>query len=90
MKVDLSLVRAGAHHAPSEAVLHALGAVARQRGRTIVAEGIETPDLLEAVLALRFDAGQGYLLGRPGPAPDVGPADLFTLMATTPTATEAA
>jgi diguanylate cyclase (GGDEF)-like protein len=90
MKVDLSLVRAGAHHAPSEAVLHALGAVARQRGRTIVAEGIETPDLLEAVLALRFDAGQGYLLGRPGPAPDVGPADLFTLMATTQPAIEAA
>jgi diguanylate cyclase (GGDEF)-like protein len=90
MKIDLSLVRAGAHHAPSEAVLRALGAVARQRGRTIVAEGIETPDLLEAVLALRFDAGQGYLLGRPGPAPDVGPIDLFTLMATIDPATEAA
>jgi EAL domain-containing protein (putative c-di-GMP-specific phosphodiesterase class I) len=81
MKIDLSLVRAGAHHEPSEAVLRALGAVARQRGRKIVAEGIETPDLLEAVLELRFDAGQGYLLGRPEPAPMTDPVDLFTLMA---------
>ena len=81
MKVDLSLVRAGAHHEPSEAVLRALGTVARQRGQTIVAEGIESPDLLEAVLELRFDAGQGYLLGRPGATLVTDPADLFELMA---------
>ena len=80
MKVDLSLVRAGAHHEPSEAVLRALADVARSRGATIVAEGIETPDLLEAVLALQFDAGQGYLLGRPSAALPPGPADLFALM----------
>jgi diguanylate cyclase (GGDEF)-like protein len=80
MKVDLSLVRAGAHHEPSEAVLRALAAVASQRGRTIVAEGIETPDLLEAVLELRFDAGQGYLLGRPASEPAPDGVDLFELM----------
>ncbi len=67
MKIDLSLVRAGATHEPSEAVLRALGSFARQRGHQIVAEGIETPDLLEAVLELNYDAGQGYLFGRPGP-----------------------
>jgi diguanylate cyclase (GGDEF)-like protein len=95
MKVDLSLVRAGAHHEPSEAVLRALGAVARQRGRSIVAEGIETPDLLEAVLELRFDSGQGYLLGRPASEPLPDPVDLFQLMAAgepaaaEPTTTEA-
>lgn len=66
MKIDLSLVRAGATHEPSEAVLRALGSFARQRGHQIVAEGIETPDLLEAVLELDYDAGQGYLFGRPG------------------------
>jgi diguanylate cyclase (GGDEF)-like protein len=81
MKIDLSLVRAGAHHAPSEAVLRALAAVARQRGRSIVAEGIETSDLLEAVLELRFDAGQGYLLGRPLQQLVHDPVALFTLMA---------
>lgn len=81
MKIDLSLVRAGAHHEPSEAVLRALKGLARERGRTIVAEGIETPDLLEAVLELRFDAGQGYLLGRPSPDLAVGDLQLFELFA---------
>jgi diguanylate cyclase (GGDEF) domain len=90
MKIDLSLVRAGAHHAPSEAVLRALGDFARQRGRTIVAEGIETADLLEAVLELRFDAGQGYLLGRPASGLVTDPVDLFALMAVTADATTAA
>jgi diguanylate cyclase (GGDEF)-like protein len=80
MKIDLSLVRAGAHHEPSEAVLRALADVARNRRGTIVAEGIETPDLLEAVLALQFDAGQGYLLGRPASDLRPQPADLFALI----------
>jgi diguanylate cyclase (GGDEF)-like protein len=80
IKVDLSLVRAGARHEPSEAVLRALGDMARQRGVTLVAEGIETRDLLESVLELRFDAGQGYLLGRPRPALDAPRLDLIGLM----------
>jgi diguanylate cyclase (GGDEF)-like protein len=81
MKIDLSLVRAGAHHEPSQAVLRALGGLAHDRGRKIVAEGIESPDLLEAVLELRYDAGQGYLLGRPEPALVTEPVQLFELMA---------
>jgi diguanylate cyclase (GGDEF)-like protein len=81
MKIDLSLVRAGAHHEPSEAVLRALGTFARARGRKIVAEGIETADLLEAVLELHYDAGQGYLLGRPAPHLATKGVDLFGLMA---------
>jgi diguanylate cyclase (GGDEF)-like protein len=81
MKIDLSLVRAGARHEPSEAVLRALGTFARERGRRIVAEGIETADLLEAVLELRYDAGQGYLLGRPEPKLSMGRAALFELIA---------
>jgi diguanylate cyclase (GGDEF)-like protein len=81
MKIDLSLVRAGAHHEPSEAVLRALGGLARERGRKIVAEGIESADLLEAVLELRYDAGQGYLLGRPSGEIRTEPAQLFDLIA---------
>jgi EAL domain-containing protein (putative c-di-GMP-specific phosphodiesterase class I) len=84
MKIDLSLVRAGATHEPTEAVLRALGTFARERGHSIVAEGIESAEQLESVLELRFDAGQGYLLGRPGPDLVKGPADLVALMARTP------
>jgi EAL domain-containing protein (putative c-di-GMP-specific phosphodiesterase class I) len=81
MKIDLSLVRAGATHEPTEAVLRALGAFARERGHTIVAEGIESPEQLESVLQLRYDAGQGYLLGRPGPVLVKEPVDLLALLA---------
>ena len=80
MKIDLSLVRAGATHEPSEAVLRALGSFARQRGHRIVAEGIETADQLEAVLELRYDAGQGYLFGRPEPSMVMTDTPLFELM----------
>jgi EAL domain-containing protein (putative c-di-GMP-specific phosphodiesterase class I) len=55
--------------------------MARQRNRTIVAEGIETQELLEVVLELRFDNGQGYLLGRPGPTLDAPDLQLLELMA---------
>ena len=79
MKVDLSLVRAGAASESADAVLRALAELAKRQGQTIVAEGIETETELETVLGLRFDAGQGYLLGRPGPSLDATPADLLTL-----------
>ena len=81
LKIDLSLVRASATHGASEAVLRALGTLARNRGHRIVAEGIETPDHLESVLELRYDAGQGYLFGRAEPTLDRQPIDLFALLA---------
>jgi diguanylate cyclase (GGDEF)-like protein len=89
MKIDLSLVRAGALHEPSEAVLKALGALARQRGCSTVAEGIETLEQLESVLSLRIGAGQGYLLTRPSPELLDEAVDLFALMAAGEDAAEA-
>jgi diguanylate cyclase (GGDEF)-like protein len=80
LKIDLSLVRASATHGATEAVLQALGTLARTRGHRIVAEGIETPDHLESVLELRYDAGQGYLFGRAEPTLDRKPIDLFALL----------
>jgi len=79
MKIDLSLVQAGTRDDSSEAVLRALRGLARQRGQTIVAEGVETPDQLLAVIELGFDAAQGYLLRRPGPALDAPRLDLARL-----------
>jgi diguanylate cyclase (GGDEF)-like protein len=81
LKIDLSLVRASATHEASEAVLRALGQLARNRGHTIVAEGIETVDHLESVLELRYDAGQGYLFGRAEPTLVRPTIDLFALLA---------
>jgi diguanylate cyclase (GGDEF)-like protein len=81
MKIDLSLVRAGAQHGPSEAVLKALSAMARQRGCSTVAEGIETLEQLEAVLSLRIGAGQGYFLARPASELMMERVDLLALIA---------
>jgi diguanylate cyclase (GGDEF)-like protein len=83
MKIDLSLVRASATHEASEAVLQALGQLARNRGHRVVAEGIETVDHLESVLELRYDAGQGYLFGRAEPTLIRPTIDLFALLSAT-------
>ena len=79
MKIDLSLVQAGTQDDSSEAVLRALRDLARRRNQTIVAEGVETPDQLVVVIELGFDAAQGYLLHRPGPALDAETVDLTAL-----------
>ena len=79
MKIDLSLVRAGAASDPADAVLRALAGLAGARARSIVAEGIETAAQLEVVLELGFGAGQGYLLRPPGPLLDAPPVDLLRL-----------
>ncbi len=76
MKVDLSLVQAGVQDDSSEAVLRALRELAERRNQTTVAEGVETPEQLLAVIEMGFDAAQGFLLNRPRPALDAEPIDL--------------
>ncbi len=79
MKIDLSLVQAGTHDDSSEAVLGALKALATRQGQTIVAEGVETPDQLVAVIELGCDAAQGFLLHRPSASLDAEGLDLARL-----------
>jgi diguanylate cyclase (GGDEF)-like protein len=81
IKIDLSLVQTGAVLAPSRAVLRALIDMARRRGATTVAEGIESPLHLEIVRELGINVGQGYLLGIPVPRPEAGRVDLPALVA---------
>jgi EAL domain-containing protein (putative c-di-GMP-specific phosphodiesterase class I) len=42
---------------------------------------VETPEQLELIRNLGISAAQGYLLGRPGQALDVGSVDLDALLA---------
>ncbi|HLY48846.1 MAG TPA: EAL domain-containing protein [Solirubrobacteraceae bacterium] len=44
--------------------------LARTLGVGVIAEGIETPDQVSALLALGCDLGQGFYLGRPRPVKD--------------------
>jgi diguanylate cyclase (GGDEF)-like protein len=87
MKIDLSLVRAGTASGSSDAVLRALRDLATRRRQVILAEGVETADQLESVIALGFDTAQGYLLRRPGPRLDAEPVDLVRLIGVEPAPT---
>jgi diguanylate cyclase (GGDEF)-like protein len=76
VKIDLSLVQAGAAHDPSHAILKALQGLAAQWNASVVAEGIETSEQLAVVRGLGISAGQGYLLGRPGKDLFADPIDI--------------
>jgi EAL domain-containing protein (putative c-di-GMP-specific phosphodiesterase class I) len=53
----------------------------RNLGLDVVAEGVETADVLEALRKLGCDAAQGYFLSRPVP-----PADLAAWLRARPVA----
>lgn len=69
LKIDRSFVVAlgNSSDQSSTSILIAILALARALGMTVVAEGIETEEQRDALVALGCDYGQGYLLGRPAP-----------------------
>jgi diguanylate cyclase (GGDEF)-like protein/PAS domain S-box-containing protein len=70
LKIDRSFVEHVAEDHECEAIVRAITAMGTALGRTIVAEGVETCEQLEAVVDLGCHAVQGYLLGRPVAAGD--------------------
>jgi diguanylate cyclase (GGDEF)-like protein len=92
VKIDRSVVQAAPSDRGARAVLLAIVTFAREVGASVIAEGIETQDLLAFVAAdarmdedaeARVRGAQGYLLGRPGAAIDAaaGHAALAALQA---------
>lgn len=63
-------------------IVSAVMAEAERSGATVVAEGIETEEHLQAALALGAVVGQGWMFGRPGPLPSPIPyaADTIPLL----------
>ncbi len=70
VKLDRELVRDVDVDAARAHLLGALAEFARRAGILLVAEGIETPGELHAVVSAGVACGQGYLLGRPAPRPE--------------------
>jgi diguanylate cyclase (GGDEF)-like protein/PAS domain S-box-containing protein len=71
IKIDRSFV-AGVSHLPKDtAIVGNVINLAHALGLRAVAEGVETEDQLRTVRAMGCDIGQGFLLGRPGPADDM-------------------
>ena len=78
VKIDLSLVqRAGEDN--TQSVLRSIVEMADRMGATTIAEGVETSGQLRTARRLGITAGQGYLLGRPGPDRDLSWVDLAAL-----------
>jgi diguanylate cyclase (GGDEF)-like protein len=74
-----------ASSAPEEwAFAHAIVALGRTLGLTIIAEGIEEPGQLEQLRAMGCQLGQGFLMGRPVP-----PDELESLLRANAAAAEA-
>jgi EAL domain-containing protein (putative c-di-GMP-specific phosphodiesterase class I) len=65
LKVDQSFSRSMLSDRRSMAVVEAIVRMARALDAEIVVEGIETPEMLEALRRLQCDYAQGYLIGWP-------------------------
>jgi diguanylate cyclase (GGDEF)-like protein len=80
VKIDLSLVQAGAGHETVRGVLSALVGLSTRWGALAVAEGIETAEQLRMCRELGMGAGQGYLLARPSERVDIERVDIEALL----------
>ncbi|WP_407059389.1 putative bifunctional diguanylate cyclase/phosphodiesterase (plasmid) [Ralstonia syzygii subsp. celebesensis] len=71
IKIDRAFISALDDN-PSEAgaIIRAICAMAHSLDMTVLAEGVETGTQMQALVNLRCDQVQGYLLGRPLPARD--------------------
>jgi diguanylate cyclase (GGDEF)-like protein/PAS domain S-box-containing protein len=78
LKLDPSSVRGIGTSDADAALARAVIAMAHGLGVSVIAEGIETMDQLSMLRSYGCDEGQGYLLGRPVPGPEV-PRMVFVL-----------
>jgi diguanylate cyclase (GGDEF)-like protein len=70
LKIDRSFVAPIGSEAPGNTmtVLRAIHALGTSLGLEIIAEGIETPEQLQALRGMGCEYGQGFLLARPAPS----------------------
>ena len=67
LKIDMQFVRGMLDSNADARIVESLVTIARGLGIRTVAEGVEDPALVGALLELGVDCGQGYLFGRPAP-----------------------
>jgi len=69
LKIDMSFVRDLETNPGNVSIVTAIVALGHSLDLEIVAEGVETPEQLDHLRRLGCDLVQGYLIGRPVPAP---------------------
>ena len=67
LKIDMQFVRGMLDSNADARIVESLVVIARGLGIRTVAEGVETPALIEPLRELGVDSGQAYLFGRPAP-----------------------
>lgn len=65
LKIDRSFVSSMLQHQKDHQLVETIVAIAKVFGYRLVAEGIETPDQLDALAKLGCEYGQGYFISRP-------------------------
>lgn len=73
MKIDKHFVQNMRPGSFEEVVIKATIEIAHSMNLIVVAEGIETRDQFDAILAFKGDRAQGYLYGRPVPVQELEP-----------------
>lgn len=65
VKIDRSFVAAIDRNGSDRVMVRSTIELAHSLGRSVVAEGVETPEILSELAKLGCDRAQGYLIGRP-------------------------
>jgi diguanylate cyclase (GGDEF)-like protein len=71
LKIDKAFVLAMVADERNTAIVRSVIELGHSLGFTVTAEGVETPEALARLTALRCDTVQGYLLARPGTAAEL-------------------
>ncbi|MYZ49983.1 putative bifunctional diguanylate cyclase/phosphodiesterase [Propylenella binzhouense] len=71
VKIDASFVRSMASQAANRVIVRSVIEMAHGLGMTVVAEGVETPEMDALLKIMGCDFGQGYYYGRPALAEEV-------------------
>jgi EAL domain-containing protein (putative c-di-GMP-specific phosphodiesterase class I)/CHASE2 domain-containing sensor protein len=65
IKIDQSFVKAMCDNRSDRVMVQSTIALAHSLGRTVVAEGVEQADILDALIEMKCDFAQGFIIGRP-------------------------
>ncbi len=71
MKIDRSFVSGMVDDENDAVIVRSTIDLARNLGPTVIAEGVETAEVMDALAALRCDTAQGFFISRPLPAQEL-------------------
>ena len=71
IKIDQSFVKSMRDHRSDLVMVQSTIALAHSLGRTVVAEGVESREILDLLIAMKCEVAQGFIVGRPSSLNDL-------------------